>query len=104
MPTAQAIPTASTAMPTGGTARWTRNGWRGARSRSFRRSTSASLGRAFAEEALGPEDEDHDQDREHDRLRPVRARRVPGETLVERLDHPDQQRTEHGARQVAQAP
>ena len=43
--------------------------------------TLAALGRPFAEQALGPEDEDQDQDREDDRLRPVAARRVPGETL-----------------------
>src|SRR5262245_60710019 len=61
----------------------------------------ATFGRPFSEQALGPEDDDQDQDREHDRLRPVAPRHVPGEALVERLDEADAQRAEHRAREVA---
>src|SRR5438552_14428032 len=45
----------------------------------IRRRTSGPFRRPLAEQALGAEDEDQDQDREHDRLRPVAARRVPGQ-------------------------
>src|ERR1700722_14481989 len=50
----------------------------------------ATFRRSFAEQSLGAEDEDQDQDREDDRLGPVGARRVPGESLIERLDAADQ--------------
>ena len=49
-------------------------------------------------EPLGTEDEDEDEDREHDRLRPVTAGRVPLQPVVERLDEPDAERTEHRTR------
>src|SRR5689334_8758520 len=48
--------------------------------------TSGAFRSAFAEEALGPEDEDQDEDREHDRLGPVAPGRVPGQALVEGLN------------------
>ena len=51
----------------------------------------------LAEQALGPEDEDHDQDREDDRTASSRARRVPGEALDEGLDQADEEPAEHSA-------
>src|SRR5436305_1027817 len=56
--------------------------------------------RPLAEEALGAEDEDQDEDREHDRLRPVGPRHVPRQALVPRLDQADQRRAEDGAGEV----
>src|SRR2546426_6280765 len=61
----------------------------------------ASLGRPLPEQPLGPEDEDQDQDSEDDRLRPLRARGVPGEALVEVLDQTDQQGPQYGAGKIA---
>src|SRR6185437_1293843 len=61
---------------------------------------SAAFRRPLAEEALGPEDEDEDQDPEHDRLGPVGPGRVPVEALVEGLDAPDHDRAENGAGQI----
>src|SRR5690348_18427876 len=52
-------------------------------------STSATFRRLLSEEPLGTEHEDQDQDREDDRLRPVGARHVPGQSFVPRLDQPD---------------
>src|SRR4029079_17708256 len=77
--------------------------WSAAVSRSRDLATLATLRSPFAEEALGAEDEDDDQDPEHHRLRPVAARRVPAEPLVEGLDQPDQQGPEDGPREVADA-
>src|SRR4029078_7091406 len=58
---------------------------------------------ALAEQALGPEDEDRDQDPEDDRAGPVTARRPQERTLVHSLDHPDDERAENGAVEVADA-
>jgi hypothetical protein len=66
-------------------------------------STSATLRLILSETPFRPEDEDHDQDREHDRLRPVGPRHVPREALVPRLDQADRDGAEDGARQVADA-
>src|SRR6266571_1022205 len=65
------------------------------------RATSGPLGRPLAEQSLRPEDEDHDQDAEDERLGPLRPRAVPAEALVEVLDQTDQERAEHRAGQVA---
>src|SRR3954465_4481928 len=65
-----------------------------------RTATSASLRRPLAEQALGPEDEDQDQYREHDRLGPVAAG-GPWQAFVERLDEPDTDRAKDRAGQVA---
>src|SRR5665213_498551 len=70
---------------------------------AIRRATSGAFGRSLAEQALRPEHKDEDENREHDRLRPCRSRRVPREPLVVRLDEADAQRAEHGSRQVADA-
>src|SRR5207247_389863 len=60
-----------------------------------------ALRSALAEQALGPEHEDQDQDAEDDRLCPVASRRVPVQTFVERLDEADAEGAEDGARKVA---
>src|SRR5262245_57781047 len=65
-----------------------------------RTATSGSFRRPFAEQALRPEHEDQDQDREHDRLRPVAPGGMPGEALVVRLNEADADRAENRARQV----
>src|ERR671922_2677720 len=65
--------------------------------------TSAALRGPLAEEALGAEDEDRDQDREDDRARPVAPRGPDRQPLVERLDEADEQRSEDGSGQVADA-
>src|SRR6266550_6657895 len=65
------------------------------------RATLATFRCPLAEEALGPEDQDQDQEGEDDRLGPVAPRGVPAQPLVERLDEADQHRAEDGARQVA---
>src|SRR5581483_8844945 len=64
------------------------------------RRMSGTFRRSFAEQPLGAEHEDEDEDREDDRLRPVASRRVPHEPLVERLDESDEDR----AGQVPDAP
>src|SRR4051794_28145948 len=69
--------------------------------RLYSGSGSATFRRPFAEQSLGTEDEDEDQNREDDRLRPLRARRMPRETLVELLDEPDEDCAQDGAREVA---
>src|SRR5271169_1014156 len=63
--------------------------------------TSGAFRRSLAQQALRTEHEDQDENREHDRLRPVGSRRVPGQPFVEGLDEADAQRTEDRARQVA---
>jgi hypothetical protein len=55
------------------------------------------------EQALRAEHEDQDQDREDDRLRPVRTGRMPRETLVEVLDEADHESAERCAGEVADA-
>src|SRR3954471_12933224 len=77
--------------------------WSAAVSASRDLATLATLRGPLAEEALGAEDEDDDQDREHHRLGPVAPRRVPAEPLVESLDQPDQQGPENGSGKVADA-
>src|SRR3954471_9702477 len=62
--------------------------------REIARRTSDAFGRAFAEQALGAEHEDEDEDREDDRLGPVAAGAVPLQALVERLDEADAERAE----------
>src|SRR4051812_38451036 len=69
--------------------------------REIARRTSDPFRCSLAEQSLGTEHEDEDQDREDDRLGPVAAGAVPAQTLVERLDEADAERAEHGARQVA---
>src|SRR4029079_8298867 len=65
--------------------------------------SSRPLGRLFAEDAFRSEHEHRDQDPEDDRPCPVPAGRVPGESLVERLDESDHQRPDDGACEVADA-
>src|SRR5207244_11001383 len=65
---------------------------------------SAALRGALAEQALGTEHEDQDQDREHDRLGPVAPWGVPGQPLVELLDQPDQDRAQYSPGQVSDPP
>src|SRR5438270_7032798 len=67
------------------------------------RRTSGAFRRSFAEQPLGAEHEDEDEDGEDDRLRPVASRRVPDEPLVEGLDESDENCAEHRAGQVADA-
>src|SRR5689334_6641142 len=69
--------------------------------RRYSGSCSATFGRPLAEQSFRPEDEDQDQDREDDRLRPLRARRVPGKPLVELLDEADEDRPQDSARKIA---
>src|SRR4051812_2876981 len=69
--------------------------------REIARRTSDAFRCSLAEQSLGTEHEDEDQDREDDRLGPVAAGAVPAQTLVEGLDEADAERAEHGARQVA---
>src|SRR6478736_2565833 len=69
--------------------------------RRYSGSWSATFRRPLAQQALGSEHEDEDQDREDDRLRPFRARRMPGEPLVELLDQADQDRAQDRAGEVA---
>src|SRR5438876_443176 len=57
-----------------------------------RRFTSSAFRRPLAEQPFGPEDEDQDEDREDDRLRPVAAGRVPAEPVVVCLDEADRER------------
>src|ERR1044072_5335462 len=64
---------------------------------------SLSFRRLLAEEAAGTEHEDGDQDPEHDRARPVAARREPVEALVELLDEADEDPAEDGPREAAAA-
>src|SRR5512133_1038310 len=66
---------------------------------AMRRRTSGAFRCPLAEEPLGTEHEDEDEDREDDRLRPVAARHVPGEALVVRLDEADRKRAEDRARE-----
>src|SRR3954468_11640217 len=69
----------------------------------IRRRTSAAFRCPLAEKALGAKDEDQDEYREHDRLRPVAPRHVPRQAVVVRLDESDHQCAEDRARQVADA-
>src|SRR3954449_3403921 len=62
--------------------------------------TLRPLRRPLAQQTLGTEHEDQDQDREDERLGPVAPRRVPGEPFVERLDEADHECAEYGAREV----
>src|SRR2546421_7590309 len=50
---------------------------------------SLALRRPLAEQALGAEDQDQDQDAEDDGLGPLGSRRADREALVEGLDQPD---------------
>src|SRR5256885_9979751 len=68
-----------------------------------RRHMSGPFRRSFAEQPLGAEHEDEDEDRENDRLRPVASRRVPHEPLVESLDESHEDRAEDRAGQVPDA-
>src|SRR5947199_1486256 len=56
------------------------------------------LRRDLAEDALGLEDHDHDEDREDDGLAPLLAE---PHAVVQVLDDPDEEAAEDGARQVA---
>src|SRR5207247_9271587 len=60
-----------------------------------------ALRSALAEQALGTEHEDQDQDREDDRLGPVTPGRVPPEPVVERLDESDHEPAEDRSGEVA---
>src|ERR1043166_9459210 len=72
-----------------------------ARARRPAAATLRPLRRALAQQALRAEDQDHDQDREHERLGPLAPRGVPERALVEGLDLPDDERPQNGAGQVA---
>src|ERR1700756_1069410 len=65
------------------------------------RAVLATFRRPLSEEALGPEDQDQDQEPEDDRLGPVASWSVPAEPFVERLDEADQDRSQDGPGQVA---
>src|SRR5205085_5431341 len=67
------------------------------------RRMSGPFRRSFAEQPLGAENEDEDEDREDDRLRPVASGRVPHEPLVESLDESDEDRAEDRAGEVPDA-
>src|SRR3954447_13957908 len=73
------------------------------RPRLPRGGASGAFRRALAEQTLGAEHEDQDQDREDDRLRPVATGGMPAQPLVERLDEPDAERAEHGAGEIPDA-
>src|SRR2546423_6514206 len=68
-----------------------------------KRGTLAALGCSLAEDALRAKHQDRDQDREDERLGPLRPGAVPAETLVERLDQTDQEGTEDRSREISDA-
>src|SRR5712691_7030667 len=91
----------SATISSAGTARRATSGQSRHCAMTLRRATLASLGGSLAENSLRTEDEDRDQDREDDRLGPLRAGAVPGKPLVEVLDQTDQECAQYRSGKIA---